>query len=434
MKNAIFLLSILLLFSCKQTSIPKQEIQTTDIDNFWIAYDKITTETDTVKQLQIVNDLYISKGTQGLKDLIQVRRYKAEDFVKAINEYPEFWKSLKKNTSNIKELSPKIDKAIHQLKQMYPELTPATIYFAIGAFRTNGTILGKNVLIGSEMSLTDKTINTSGLPEHLQQYYKEYQLLKDVDLLCAHEYIHTQQNELQESLLIASLYEGVAEFVSTKALSRPSFTPALAYGKEHGKEVKEKFETDMFIPQNMYNWLWGTNRNEFKIRDLGYYIGYTICENYYNKASDKKQAIKDMIELDYTDVKEVQSFVDASGYFSDTMENLATDFDKLRPKVVAIQPFKNNSEKVSSNTSILTIKFSEPMDVNSRGFDYGPLGENNVLRVQKVIGYSDDATEFSFEVALEPNKQYQSYVSSGFRNKKGIPLQPFLLDFKTGKK
>lgn len=431
MKNTILFLSIFLLFSCKKESIPKQEISTTDIDNFWNAYDQITSEKDTTKQLQLVNDLYVLKGTQGLKDLMQVRRYTDKDFVNAINDYPKFWKSIRKNTLKVEELTPKIDKAIYELKNLYPELKPANIYFGVGAFRTNGTILGNNVLIGSEMALTDKTTNTAELPEHLKRFYQEYQLLNNIDLLCAHEYTHTQQKELQENLLMASLYEGVAEFVSTKALNRPSFTPAVVYGKENDKVVKQKFETDMFMPQNMYNWLWGTNRNELEIRDLGYYVGYAICENYYNKATDKQKAIKDMIELDYKNIKEVQNFVDASGYFSDTMENLAANFDKHRPNVVAIKPFKNNSEKVSSKITTITIQFSEPMDKNSRGFDYGPLGEGNVLRVQKIIGYSDDAMQFTFEVELEPNKQYQSYVSGGFRNQKGIPLQPFLIDFKT---
>ena len=31
--------------------------------------------------------------------------------------------------------------------------------------------------------------------------------------------------------------------------------------------------------------------------DLGYYIGYKICESYYQSAKDKKQAIKDILEI-----------------------------------------------------------------------------------------------------------------------------------------
>jgi hypothetical protein len=73
------------------------------------------------------------------------------------------------------------------------------------------------------------------------------------------------------------------------------------------------------------------------------------------------------------------------------------------------------------------------MDKESRGFDYGPLGEEGVLRVQKVIGYSEDGTSFSFEVSLEPNKHYQSMVTNRFVSVNGTPLKPFLIDFKTGK-
>src|SRR6202011_5457692 len=43
--------------------------------------------------------------------------------------------------------------------------------------------------------------------------------------------------------------------------------------------------------------------------DLGYYIGYKICEAYYRQAADKKAAIKAILEI-----KDFKEFLKASRY------------------------------------------------------------------------------------------------------------------------
>jgi hypothetical protein len=42
---------------------------------------------------------------------------------------------------------------------------------------------------------------------------------------------------------------------------------------------------------------------------LFYYVGYKIVESYYNRAKDKKQAVKDIL-----DIKDFNAFLNASGY------------------------------------------------------------------------------------------------------------------------
>ena len=50
--------------------------------------------------------------------------------------------------------------------------------------------------------------------------------------------------------------------------------------------------------QNIGGWLYNGYAVKDKPPDLGYYLGYKIVESYYNNATDKKQAIIDIIELD----------------------------------------------------------------------------------------------------------------------------------------
>ncbi|MBK9455458.1 MAG: hypothetical protein IPO24_07640 [Bacteroidetes bacterium] len=166
---SLFLLGITGLHAQQQTIVG------TDIDNFWIAYDKIVSTTDTVLQYQYLNDLYISKGSPGLVDMMSVRNYTAEDYLDAINNYPLFWPSMRENTKQYKNTYAEIEQNIFKLKAIYPSLMPSTIYFTIGAFSSNGTILNNHVLIGSELAFGDTTTVISEFPEYRQQYFKVFE-------------------------------------------------------------------------------------------------------------------------------------------------------------------------------------------------------------------------------------------------------------------
>jgi len=180
--------------------------------------------------------------------------------------------------------------------------------------------------------------------------------------------------------------------------------------------------------------LYDNSENEFRVRDLGHYVGYVICEKFYNKAVNKKQAIKEMIELDYNNEKELSQFVDKSGYFENSIEHLKIKYNTNRPVVTGIKQFQKESQKVAPGLTELTIEFSEPMDKNYRNFELGPLGETNLLRLKNFIGFSEDGKSASFEIELKPNQRYQILFAEGFRNNKGISLKPYLVDFKTSDK
>lgn len=424
----------IILFSCQNGQLKESKVITTDIDNFWIAYDLIRQESDSLKQIKLLEALYLKKGTPGLEGIIEAKRYRPEEFVEMINHYPKFLESVKSNTFKAAQLSKKLEKGINKLKDIYPELKPAKIYFTIGAMRSGGTTKDSLVLIGSELAMVDEQTDISEFEGGMKNWATNYiatKPLENIILLNVHEYVHTQQNPIPNSLLYQCLWEGVAEFVSTKAMEVSSASPAIDYGKNNPKVI-QAFEHEMFY-ERTNEWLWSNAPNQFEIRDLGYYIGYEICERHYESASDKKKAIEELIEIDYSKTKNVDAFIDETKVFTQPLTLLRAEDEKIRPKVMSIKQFQNNSKNVAPNTSRITIVFSEPMNIEHRGFEFGPLGEQNVLRVQNVIGFSDNGMEFTFEVKLKPNKQYQSLVSNRFQSKNGIPLNPYLIDFKTKK-
>lgn len=429
----LFLLCFL-QFACSKPDQP-DFVVVSDIDHFWEAYDSISTTPDSLQQARYLKELFLDRGSPGLEGIMQARSYTTQEYLNAIRSYPKFWNSVRENTGKAGELSRELDAGIEKLRKLYPPLKPAKIYFTIGALRTNGTTLDSLVLIGSELAMADKNTVSSEFPEPYatgRRRFFDSNPIEDLILLNVHEYVHTQQKPIVHNLLSQCLYEGVAEFVSVTAMGVPSAAPAIAFGKENEERVRKKFEEDMFKMNNTYDWLWSDRKNEFDMRDLGYYIGYEICERFYQKAEDKQQAIKTMIELDYENEEQIEAFVNGSGFFSASLEELYQNFDSRRPQVTAIGPFENGAQDVSPSNRQLELYFSTEMDPAFRNFDFGPLGEEAAVRIQNVLGYGEGNRSIQLEIApLLPDKQYQITIGSGFRDTSGMPLKPYLIDFKT---
>ncbi|TCI85334.1 DUF2268 domain-containing putative Zn-dependent protease [Tenacibaculum sp. M341] len=438
MKNKLILLVfvVIIIVSCNIKEKEKTTIVTDDITNFWKAYDAIQITQDTVLQKAYLSTLFFNKATDGLKAIMKTKNYKEQDYYTAIKKYPKFWESVRENTLRANEFGKELDEGVEKLKEIYPKLTPAKIYFTMSPLRSNGTTLNDLVLIGSELAMTDENTISEELPEIIRKnrrFFFDSNPIENLVQLNVHEYVHTQQKMAEDYLLSYVIREGVAEFISVIALGKPSTVPAIAYG-EKNKRVREKFEEDMFKGNNINQWLWSDAPNEFGVRDLGYYIGYAMCKKYYEQSENKSEAIQELIELDYSNTTAIENFVNVSGYFSDTLENLYQKFENSRPFVTNIQPFKNKNEEVDYKVNKLTIEFSEPMNQQYRNFDFGPLGKEAAIQIQKVIGFSEDGTSITVEIApLQPNKRYQLVIGTRFKSLKNMPLKSYLIDFKTNK-
>ncbi|WP_064966013.1 Ig-like domain-containing protein [Tenacibaculum ovolyticum] len=426
--------SIVILIGCSSKRINKVNIITSDVVNFWNAYDKIQTINDSIEQMKYLKELFLDKGTIGLKAMMKAKNTTSHEYLKAINKYPKFWESVRKNTLRTNEFSVKLEEGIEKLRKIYPNLKPAKLYFTISGLMSNGTTLDSLVLIGSELAMADMNTVSSEFSARMNKNRRIFFDSNPIDnlvLLNVHEYVHTQQNRPVNNLLSKVIREGVAEFVSVKAMGVPSVTPAVAYGKLNEK-VRQKFEEVMFYGNNTHEWLWSDAPNDFSVRDLGYHIGYELSERYYQQSKNKSDAIKKLIELDYTNEVEIENFVNGIGYFSESLESLYQKFQNKRPYVVTVKQFKNKSEDVRASLNKLTIEFSEQMHQKFMNFDYGPLGKEAVVKFKKMIGYSKDGKLLTFEIEpLQPNKRYQLTVGRGFRNLKGVSLKGYLIDFKT---
>ena len=426
------LLAICPLIAQAQNAEPV--VVTSDIGRFWQAFDAVSSAPDSAAQYRLLGELFIEPGTPGLHALMERRGYTPEDYVTSITDAPLFWTSVRENTARADDYAGEIEQVIERLRALYPALRPARVYFTVGALMTGGTTLGDKVLIGSEIAMADSTVVTDELPDWLGRNLRPFfdtNPVEDVVLLNAHEYIHTQQGPFGADLLAVALQEGVAEYVSMLAAERPSAAPAVAFGQANEPRVRDRFATEMFNGR-WNDWLYNNTANTFGVRDLGYYVGYAIAERYVERSADRPRAIARLIDLDYQDPLAVEAVVEASRYFDRPLDDLRSEYERNRPTVVGIAEFDNGARDLNPATQRLHITFSAPMNPRFRGFDYGPLGEEHVLRVTEFVGISDDRRTVTIDVALRPDARHQLTLSDQFRDEDGRALVPYTIDVTTG--
>lgn len=167
--------------------------------------------------------------------------------------------------------------------------------------------MNKDLVIGLELALADSTINTS---EYQSQRKKDYYRNSEsggIEFVAVHEYVHTLQKSLvNNNVLKNSIYEGACDFIAELVIGKPIDLKYIQYGYENYSTVLEFFRQDL-LSTNFDDWF--HNHNVSTIKDLGYFIGYEICKNYYKNAVNKQVAIKEIIELDYSDDKAVLRFL-----------------------------------------------------------------------------------------------------------------------------
>lgn len=166
-----FIIKYLIVLVCSlATSIivcgqNEPNVFTSDIDNFWIAFDSLQTIKEKNTQIEVMQSMYIDKGTFGLKMFMGLRNFDAAKLVEAINKYPKFWRSIRGNTLTVKQALPTIENNIQKFKLLYPELRTAKMYFTISAIKAAGVAQDSISLIGSEIAMGDKNTDVSEFPD-----------------------------------------------------------------------------------------------------------------------------------------------------------------------------------------------------------------------------------------------------------------------------
>lgn len=278
---------------------------TSDIQNFWRAFDLAKPET----QVEVFEHEYFKPGSIGLNDFIKLRLKDAKSLSVRVSRFRKYYESARASTLRIESMQPKIRSSFYALKYLYPEAVFPDVYFVIGMLSTGGTTSGRALLIGAEMY--GRTANT---PEDVLSDWLKQVLapVENVPTIVAHELIHFQQKSpLQQrlgTLLGQSINEGSADFIAELISGGNINTHLFTYGDPREKQLWQEFKSEM-NGKDTKKWLYNGNSAKDRPADLGYYIGYKITEAYYKQATDKRQAIKAILEI-----KDFQQFLKDSGY------------------------------------------------------------------------------------------------------------------------
>lgn len=314
MRRLIFAVLFGLFFafsSAAQTTITNRDPEkvkfvTSDIDNFWRTFDLADKETVKEKKIEIFQKEYFDKGSIGLQDFTAARIKSAKNLVESIEKHPKYYASIRNSTLRIADFEKKMRKSFRKLKEIYPDAVFPDVYFLVGVLNSGGTLSKRGLLIGSEMyGLTPKAPR-----EELNNWLKSVLLpVENLPYIVAHESIHYQQKMAPHfSLLAKSIQEGMCDFIAELIAGKHANQVQKSYGEAHEAALWKEFQPAMW-EKDYSKWIYDGLNAKDRPADMGYYMGYKIVQSYYNHAKDKRQAIKDILEI-----KDLPKFYEASNY------------------------------------------------------------------------------------------------------------------------
>lgn len=279
----------------RDTDPLKTLISTTDIKLFWQAYDAWRTgaNSEPDQLAGILDRDYIKKGSQGVQDFIPHRIVSADALAKEILNDPKYYENVRTNTEKMESFVPEIRKAFENLKTIYPAVKFPPVYFVIGRRNSGGTDSSDGLIIGAEMFAdTGSRVN-----------------LSDLVSVVIHELIHYQQQSHGTDLVSIAMNEGAADFIAELVTGNDSDETIKPYGDSHEEDLWTKFQEDS-KSNKLKPWLYnGADEQRSGPPDLGYYVGYKICQSFYESATDKRAAITTIIEM-----KDPKAIMEQSGY------------------------------------------------------------------------------------------------------------------------
>jgi hypothetical protein len=276
----VALLFVAVSASAKQAAAPAIHIE--DVELFFQVYDAASGR-PTAEQLQ--RD-YIDRGSDGLRQFAKVRNITGARIAATLAKEPGIYAQAKTCTDALPEVRERVAKALRTLGEMYPEAKFPPVTIAIGR--------GKPVGVGSPV-----TGIQIGLEALCATPYMSPDIADRFVYVIAHEYAHVQQyqplvDKERPTVLEGSLIEGGAELTAeliAGSVSSVHLGP-LTQGRE--REIETAFVADM-DKIDVSDWLYNGTRE--KPADIGYWVGYRIVKSYYQQATDKRQALKDILEM-----------------------------------------------------------------------------------------------------------------------------------------
>ena len=283
-KSVVGAALVLIAGAASASSAQVVEVHTSDVTNFYRLYDAA----DGKPSASMLQEDYIDKGTDGVRQFVPHRIISGEALAKKVREEETVYRQARSCMDVLPAVKTRLGVSFRRLASLYPQAAFPPVTIVVGRNNSGGTTGKSGVLIGLEV-VCRSTWLQSDLTERFHH-------------LIAHEYGHVEQpTELEpdsdnNTVLKASLVEGVAELVAELISGQVGNVHLQKWTAGRAKEIDERFLGDA-DSKDLSAWLYNGAGTPEKPGDLGYWVGYRIARAYYDKAADKRVALKTLLDL-----------------------------------------------------------------------------------------------------------------------------------------
>lgn len=261
------------------------DIRIDDVTRFYRIYD----EADGRPTASTLQADYIEAGSDGVRQFVPNRIISGASLAKVIHQNRAVYDEARTCMGVLPDVSRKLQAAFRTLAQLDPKATFPSVTILIGGNNSGGTTGESGVLIGLEVAC--------------RSWWLQADLSERLFHLIAHEYGHIEQARALDdesaptTVLKQSLVEGTAELVSELISGQVSNVHLQKWTEGQVREIDIRFMADA-DKTDISKWLYNGVGTPDHPGDLGYWVGYRIAKTFYDKADDKRAALRTLLDLE----------------------------------------------------------------------------------------------------------------------------------------
>ena len=268
-------------------------IVTSDIGNFWRAFDDASKTGDLSERTAIFGREYFLPGSDGLWGFVG-GRLRSPKYVAILTAAKRAeYLAVRAATLQMASAAPGIRADFARFKDMYPAVSFPTLYFVIGAWNSGGTIApGIGDIMGAEILAKNGIGSIPGIVTHETMHFNQ----RDADENTVTDYV---------------LNEGSADFLAELVNGPVQSNETWAFGCAHEDQLWALFLQDAKKDKDdvINSWVFSDKAPLGAPAFIGYWVGYRIVQTYYDNAADKRAAVYNILHM-----QDYPAFLAASGY------------------------------------------------------------------------------------------------------------------------
>ena len=284
------------------------KIYYSDLHDFAMAHRHARAHQDSASQY---STHYYDTDSKPVRSLVGMVELSAEKTAAHARQYPTTYDVIGERIAAIEFMEPEVRAAFEKLEEIYPDAVYPPVYLAFSGFKARGLIRPYGIITGGEYF-----ISQAG-DESLDGWHDGRQLIVAPELLPSqliHELAHIQQARNHPltfmntgNVLNWTIFEGAADFVANAITGAHTNEASHAFLEDKGDALWCVFYDSMNTSRRIH-WM---DAEVFGVPPGGFgaSFGYAIVSAWFDKQTDKSQALIELIEL-----SSYQQIFDDSGY------------------------------------------------------------------------------------------------------------------------